>query len=225
MRNDVGRADQMAVLLVEPRLGLRSVVRRLALLAFLNVLVVNLTLWWALDSETTLHHLQTFLSVWTEEDDSWLPMSRAYNWFRGAPETVARSGMYEAVFFQGKTKFQYPPSSLLVFYVLDQLDLLSAGTNARQLNLINWFAAWWLVGGTVLVWRRLSRDLPTVGRPADGLQGLLSTAVVAFLALTLPRTEGVFSGTDSAVAERPRSAGFRGMACQAQVHRWRPTSV
>ena len=56
-------------------------------------------------------------------------MQRAIDVLRGP----RASELYEALFFQDKVKFQYPPTSLVYFLALDELGL----TDARTLNNIN----------------------------------------------------------------------------------------
>ena len=65
--------------------------------------------------------------------DSWTPMREASDWLK-----QSHSGtVYEELFFNLRVKFQYPPSSLLVFSGLGAVGI--EPTNAL-LNAISWFA-------------------------------------------------------------------------------------
>lgn len=70
---------------------------------------------------------------WMPVDDSWMPMRKAWEWFR-APH---HGTLYQEVFFHQHIKFQYPPSSLLVFALLDALHI---AVSDRLLNGIGWLA-------------------------------------------------------------------------------------
>lgn len=65
--------------------------------------------------------------------DSWAPMRAVYAWLEhGGPGTV-----YQHLFFDQQIKFQYPPSSLLIFSALNGLGV--AATDAL-FDRIGWFA-------------------------------------------------------------------------------------
>jgi len=71
--------------------------------------------------------------VWAGGDDSWMPMRAAYAWHE-----AGHSGtMYQHVLFAQHIKFQYPPTSLLVFAIPDALHMpVSDGF----LNLVGWLS-------------------------------------------------------------------------------------
>jgi len=76
--------------------------------------------------ETVERHVKD----WREHEeggDSWWPMAVAYEHLR-----AGRPNLYEAVFFQGGVKFQYPPSALLVYRGLEAID--PAPTDAARLE-------------------------------------------------------------------------------------------
>jgi alpha-1,2-mannosyltransferase len=82
--------------------------RRLALVVLLvaGSVAVNLLLW-RLGATTTLRYTRMLVNTQASAD-SWRPMARALAaWDRGEP-------IYRTVFFRGREKFQYPPSSLLL---------------------------------------------------------------------------------------------------------------
>ncbi len=64
--------------------------------------------------------------------DSWGPMLAALNWFSQHPG----GRLYEQLFFLDHIKFQYPPSSLLLFDWLARMDVK---LNNGMLNDINWW--------------------------------------------------------------------------------------
>jgi hypothetical protein len=67
-----------------------------------------------------------------EKDDSWLPMIEALKLLQ-SPDG---DRLYEKVFFEDKIKFQYPPTSLIYFVMLDQIGLASLD-ELDTLNAIN----------------------------------------------------------------------------------------
>lgn len=81
-----------------------------------GVLLTNVT--------ASLFHLPSSLSVFSRAFqlagfDSWGGMEAAYNWFKAHPHDK----LYQNIFFGERVKFQYPPSSLLPWYVADVLHL------------------------------------------------------------------------------------------------------
>ena len=70
---------------------------------------------------------------WMPVNDSWMPMRKAYEWLR-APH---HGTLYQEIFFHQHIKFQYPPSSLLVFAVPDAFHI---AVTDRVLNAIGWCA-------------------------------------------------------------------------------------
>jgi hypothetical protein len=68
---------------------------------------------------------------WRAGDDSWGPMRAAFDWL-SRPHA---GGVYQEIFFHRHIKFQYPPSSLLVFSALEALGLSPSN---GLLNAISW---------------------------------------------------------------------------------------
>lgn len=84
-------------------------------LYFLPLLLVALVhhLWLG---QSSLTALATWLISWAPAgDDSWEPMRKAYIFWKDNPSVR----LYEHTFFETKTKFQYPPSSLILNYISD----------------------------------------------------------------------------------------------------------
>ncbi|MDP9050451.1 MAG: DUF2029 domain-containing protein [Acidobacteriota bacterium] len=67
--------------------------------------------------------------------DSWEPMRQAYRWFASHPGDT----IYQSVFFKLHVRFQYPPSSLLIFAAANSLH---CNLGNRFLDLISWFFVW-----------------------------------------------------------------------------------
>src|SRR5688572_14538387 len=90
--------------------GARGVMLRLGLLLVLNGALISGALW-ALSPPT---HKDTVLThSWDtlrgrSGDDSWDPLSIALSYLRSGQATT----LYEAVFFKGGVRYQYPPSAL-----------------------------------------------------------------------------------------------------------------
>lgn len=63
--------------------------------------------------------------------DSWDVMKEALDWIRSHPD----GGLYQAIFFEGSSKFQYAPTSLLP---MAGLEALGIAPTAAFLNRVNW---------------------------------------------------------------------------------------
>jgi hypothetical protein len=83
----------------------------------------------AVGRDRELSNLLAFLTM-RSGTDSWAPMQQAVELFRTNPG----AGIYETVFFEQQTKFQYPPTSLLPFAALSAVGLgRGAGIGLMQL--------------------------------------------------------------------------------------------
>ncbi|MEM7800932.1 MAG: glycosyltransferase family 87 protein [Chloroflexota bacterium] len=69
------------------------------------------------------------------QGDSWTPMTAAYRHYQESPEEL----IYSKIFFEEKTKFQYPPTSL---FVMTPLQGLAEDQTFRLINGLNWIS--WL---------------------------------------------------------------------------------
>jgi alpha-1,2-mannosyltransferase len=127
--------------------------RALALFAAANVLVLNLALPLALGTPAGLTGLSETYRLFrlqkVKDADSWRPMIEAVRCLRDRPDQL----LYTTLFFGRKTKFQYPPTSLLAVY---PAVLARAGFDGQFiLNAVSWalvlataaFAAAVLVSG------------------------------------------------------------------------------
>ncbi|MEP0858385.1 DUF2029 domain-containing protein [Trichocoleus sp. DQ-U1] len=91
--------------------------RNLLLFTFANVVVVNfilITLFSTEWKDLGLSRTEIFLRYGRTINDSWEPMLEAFNYIQSEHQQL----LYSKVFFEEQTKFQYPPTSLLVFYFL-----------------------------------------------------------------------------------------------------------
>jgi alpha-1,2-mannosyltransferase len=70
------------------------------------------------DKEIIIHQVKRFVLFQDSNDDSWMPMQKAFDYVKVKHETP----LYDEIFFNQKVKFQYPPSSLLVFSFLNSID-------------------------------------------------------------------------------------------------------
>ena len=110
-------------------------------------------------------------------EDSWAPM-RAAQSLLGTP---AFDRLYETLFFERRTKFQYPPTSLLV---PDLLDMLGLGS-ARVLNRMNaGFVLLNAVLSGVLADAVISRPLRLGGGRRMGVAAMGALSALAFFPIT-----------------------------------------
>ena len=65
------------------------------------------------------------------QGDSWTPMTDAYRHYQAHPEQL----IYTHIFFEEKTKFQYPPTSL---FLMTPLERLAEDQTFRLINGLNW---------------------------------------------------------------------------------------
>ncbi len=104
----------------------------------LNSLVLNLLLS-SVSERTTLYFTKFFLaSPIHTRSDSWQPMYDAFLQATSYP----KQPLYHVIFFERGIKFQYPPSSLLVFLPIKSWRL------ERVASLFNGIS-WWLIWGSM----------------------------------------------------------------------------
>ncbi len=127
--------------------------------------------------ETVWPHTRQFLNG-VQGADSWKPMEIAR-----ADAAAHGPGLYERVFFRGGTKFQYPPTSLLLF------DHLSR----PQLNRLSWAAtALTALLGAWIFRRAVARYAPG-SWPAAPASSAAAGAVALALAFTFYPTVKAYS--------------------------------
>jgi hypothetical protein len=83
---------------------------------------------------SSLKPLQLWLSLESlSTTDSWRPMRAAYDWLKsGAPDGT----LYREIFFEQRYKFQYAPTSLLPYALLDALGIDPEATLLNRINQI-----------------------------------------------------------------------------------------
>jgi alpha-1,2-mannosyltransferase len=152
--------------------------RGLALFAAANVLVLGLALPLALGTsraETGLAETYWFFHLEPlEPSDSWWPMFAAVHCLREKPDQL----LYTTLFFGWKTKFQYPPTSLLIVY--HALAVCSGIGLMHALTVLSWLLVFATAGFAAAV---LVRSLPERATPT-GRDRALFAAVGVGLALT-----------------------------------------
>ncbi len=150
-----------------------AVTRRLALFALASVLLVNAGLS-ALGERSALDDTRLFLRG-VQGVDSWRPMEQAY--------AIAPAGavhpLYERLFFEGRVKFIYPPTALLLFRALD-LTLPERGWPGA-LNVFSWLCVLLAIGGSALL---LDRALARVAPPASNAERAARLGISALLGVT-----------------------------------------
>lgn len=83
------------------------------------------------DEDTFFKHAKRFLKF-QQSKDSWFPMISAIQWFL----QNSKQSIYQVIFFQEGVKFQYPPTSLVPFYLFDKIHIL----NYQLLKVISWLS-------------------------------------------------------------------------------------
>lgn len=140
--------------------------RGLLLFALFNVVVLNTAIrltqgWLRLDApredvareQFTLYHTAKFLLMRTTHGDSWLPMTRAWEYLQSG----ASRSVYDAVWQDQLLKFQYPLTSL---FAIEVVQRLLPGDTVRwaPLNLASWLAVWGTAVLVALIFRDACRE-------------------------------------------------------------------
>jgi hypothetical protein len=124
--------------------------RNLALFSLVNLVLFNAVLVGVFDQpleRTSWQHFHDLLSLDLTGDDSWRPMTIAFDYVQSAPPEE-RKPLYDRVFFEQNVKFQYAPTSLLVFHGLQALGVARSSWNqvlnriSAVLVVITALAAW-----------------------------------------------------------------------------------
>jgi hypothetical protein len=121
-------------------------------------------------SNTNVGHLLAYLAAPLEraDTDSWRPMTMATEVLRSREQ--GSPSLYELIFFSGKEKFQYPPTSLALLLVLQRF--LAPAEVFSVLNALAWVAVLLTVIASVAV----ASAKPDGGKPvqvaADGFLAL-----------------------------------------------------
>lgn len=100
----------------------------------------------AVGRDRELANLLAFLTF-DSGTDSWMPMYRAVDLFRSDPDAA----LYQTVFFDQMTKFQYPPTSLLPFVALSTLGL-STDAGVSLMQIVTWFGVLAIIVVTAMIY-------------------------------------------------------------------------
>jgi hypothetical protein len=156
--------------------------RRLVGFAAVNLLLLNVAL--PLTTSTSLRHTalgdagRVVLLAPVKDADSWRPMIAAVRCLREQPGQL----LYASLFFARQTKFQYPPTSLLLTYPAELARvtamLARVGLSWTQvLNGISWVL---VLAAVVFVADLVRRGVGGAGRP----DGVLLAGAAAMLAVS-----------------------------------------
>jgi hypothetical protein len=142
---------------------------RLALFTGVTLVIANAVLAW-LGQPTALHDTKLFLHG-VQGVDSWRPMNQAY---AIASAEGAAQPLYQRLFFEGRVKFVYPPTALLLFRALD--GTLPPRAWPAALNLLSWLCvAATIAASAWLLDRVLARAAPAASRADRAARVLLAT--------------------------------------------------
>lgn len=157
--------------------------RGLCLFAVINIVAINLCLFFsntpAMLRWTSLPSTLNFLRGEKLEGfgDSWEPMRAAYDQLRRNPA----QSLYEELFFKQQTKFQYPPTALLVIAGVQRVA--GQAHLGRVLDGLSWLAILILLAFSVRLFEQsLANIEPTAA--ATGNERLIRLATLIALALT-----------------------------------------
>ena len=95
--------------------GLTPLTQKIFLFTLINIILINLGLivmFFTSFDDTIGYHIKLFLLFKQDHADSWRPMKHAFDYVH----FEHHKPLYDEIFFDKKIKFQYPPTSLLIFY-------------------------------------------------------------------------------------------------------------
>lgn len=119
-------------------------------------------------------------------DDSWRPMQAAWDWLR---EGGQDGSLYREIFFEQKYKFQYAPTSLLIYAGLDGIGITPDALTLNRISRVLLLATSAALGA--LAWILLKRARPDAGPAAPAAFAALA-AGTSFL--FFPLTYGYLLG-------------------------------
>lgn len=196
--------------------------RRLLLFALVNSLLVPIALL-VLPGHpggSLLRETYTSLLELRQESDSWGPMEQAFALLE-RPQPA--KPLYEKIFFERRVKFQYPPSSLLPFWLMSKL--LPREQWPAALNAVSILALAVSIGASAAL---LAFSLTRVGEEAARTAALGVWLALAFYPLVRAYSLGQIQAWVNAlfalalccwIAERPRAAGaLAGLMCLVKPH-------
>ncbi len=171
---------------------LRANISRLTLdlwIALLSVLLLNVffDLVPAAGGSSAFGYLREFMDG-TSRKDSWRPMQLAFEHLRKTPAAP----VYEEIFFNQRVRFQYPPSSVLIFEIVNPTRFDSA----QVFNDISWYLVWALGIVVFLILTKAASEIGSERFRAKSIldHGLRLAAVMLLTLLFYPLTKGFAIG-------------------------------
>ncbi len=134
--------------------------------------------WYGVYAPSSIYNAYVWLGFFrngSDSGDSWNAMRAAFDWYALNPG----GRLYQELFFAQHVKFQYPPSSLLLF---DGLSLLGIEPGNHVLNNINW----WIIGGNALVNGLFASELASRSRHYASSRVLIGVIVALATPLYYP---------------------------------------
>jgi len=178
------------------------------LVAALGVLILNIVLptCWnvavgrGIDVENTfrmtgLYHTRRMF-MFEQLDDSWGPMVKAFDYV----QHDGRQKLYKTLFFEREVKFQYPPSSLLVFYPIRAAGLydtdggLPGGVLKPFLAAVSWVMVIVTVGVGIRIFFLTSRRTSNDTNSGAGSKAVIAAALVVMGLTFYPLAKGYSLG-------------------------------
>ena len=126
-------------------------------------------------------YTKRYLSLNTQRMDSWHPMIKALEHLHESPE----SPVYSKIFFEERTKFQYPPSSLLILELIRVLPGISWLGTVRLLNFLSWLSVL-LIG--VLSYKLLDNSSHAISNPKLNNTSKIDSIALLFIVVLITMT-------------------------------------
>jgi hypothetical protein len=163
--------------------------RALLAMFLLNCIALNLILGWVTHDRTALFYAARILNPSRlSTADSWRPMQVALQFLDDHPGQP----VYQAVLFDQRVKFQYPPSSLLPFKALESLSL---PIDAVTLNAWSRVALVAVAFMTLAIFRRsLRHRIPAAEVPGATSLWIWAALAAGFTLTFYPLAMGFYEG-------------------------------
>lgn len=157
-------------------LGKRAHAHGIALAMIATGLLVNLLqLLFSPLGQSAVDRTTSFLTYAQADQDSWIPMQAAIEQVRAQPENL-----YGELFFDAATKFQYPPTSLVLPDLAQRATGVDWSTLWSLTNVLSWLALP-LIG--VMVWRIYRHALVVDGERIGSLEELIGIGLGLMVAV------------------------------------------
>ncbi|MCM8763148.1 MAG: DUF2029 domain-containing protein [Candidatus Omnitrophica bacterium] len=140
----------------------RPKIRKRLVLFFIVVIFLNFLLF-LIRWTDTIDYLFLFLTFKTNNGESWYFMNLALDYL----STHNKGQLYEHIFFDGKNKFQYPPTSLLFLNILYTIF----GRSSKVLLFISWFSVILSILFSIFIFRKFGVVLGYISKQWKGNNG------------------------------------------------------